>query len=73
MTKKELLAQKMNTIAKLFGAETGTKTSYRCRGKYAGTSDYYVTFDNGIDFWQHRIYYEFKSGKKKSANGKLRE
>jgi hypothetical protein len=37
----------MNVIASTFDANYGVKTSERCRGKYAGSVDYSVTFDNG--------------------------
>jgi len=38
---------KMNAIASAFGAHHGEKTGKRCRGKYAGTVDYSISFDNG--------------------------
>jgi len=51
MTKAEILKGKFNTLARLFDAETGTKTGVRCRGKYSGTTDYSVTFNNGLSFY----------------------
>jgi hypothetical protein len=39
--------EKINIIASAFGAGSGKKTWKRCRGKYAGTVDYSITFDNG--------------------------
>lgn len=50
-TQKSIRQEKMNRLAKCFGADTGTKTGVPCRGKYAGTTDYSVTFNNG-----NRIY-----------------
>jgi len=51
MTKTEEMQLKMNRLAELFGAKTGTKTGVRCSGKWAGTTDYSVTFDNGEHFF----------------------
>ena len=39
MTKTEELLLKMNRLAELFGAKTGTITGVRCSGKWAGTTD----------------------------------
>lgn len=50
-TKKEIMQEKYNELAKLFGATTGRKTGVACRGKYRGTTDYSVTFDNGGRFY----------------------
>ena len=41
------LQEKMNEIASTFGATTGVKASKRCRGKWRGTVDYSIMFDNG--------------------------
>jgi len=38
--------KKMDELAKLFNANEGTKTACACRGKWSGTTDYSVTFDN---------------------------
>ena len=45
------IALKMNLLAHFFDAKKGTKTSQRCRGKWAGTTDYFVKFDNGKEFF----------------------
>lgn len=45
------LKEKADTLAKLFGANSGTITKLACRGKYAGTYDYSVTFDNGVEYF----------------------
>jgi len=39
--------EKMNIIASSFGARTGTKVWRRCTGKWSGTVDYSILFDNG--------------------------
>lgn len=46
-TKTSIRQDKMNRLAKCFGAETGTRTGEACRGKYSGCTDYSVTFNNG--------------------------
>jgi len=38
---------KINAIASAFGAHHSEKTKKPCRGKYAGTVDYSISFDNG--------------------------
>jgi len=48
---KERTQENMNTIAAAFGASSGTKGYKRCRGKYAGTVDYYIEFDNGERYY----------------------
>jgi len=45
--------EKINIIASTFGANHGIKTWKRCRGKYAGTVDYSITFDNGEKIYVH--------------------
>jgi hypothetical protein len=39
--------EKMNVIATVFGAKTGTKKHRCCTGKWKGTRDYSILFDNG--------------------------
>lgn len=51
VTKKEIREEKMNELAKLFGAKTGEKVGVPCRGSYRGTTDYFVKFDNGNKFF----------------------
>lgn len=51
LTAKEIRQQKMNRLAELFGAKTGKKIGTACRGKYAGSKDYSVKFDNGGEFY----------------------
>ena len=46
-TKTSIRQEKMDRLAKCFGAETGTRTGKACRGKYSGCTDYSVTFNNG--------------------------
>lgn len=46
-TKTSIRQDKMDRLAKCFGAETGTRTGKACRGKYSGCTDYSVTFNNG--------------------------
>lgn len=41
----------MNHLAALFGAHKGEKVGSSCSGKWAGTSDYSVKFDNGYQFY----------------------
>lgn len=50
MTKKENRQIMMDKLAKLFNANTGKKVGSPCRGKYRGTTDYSVVFDNGKEF-----------------------
>ena len=50
-TKTSIRQDKMDRLAKCFGAETGKRTGTACRGKYNGCTDYSVTFNNG-----ERIY-----------------
>ena len=47
---KETL-EKCNKLAKLFNAKTGAIEKTACTGKYRGTFDYSVVFDNGTSFF----------------------
>jgi mRNA-degrading endonuclease YafQ of YafQ-DinJ toxin-antitoxin module len=40
--------EKMNVIATVFGAKTGTKKHRCCTGKWKGTRDYSILFDKRI-------------------------
>ena len=51
MDKTEKRKAKMNQLAELFGAKSGEKIGSSCSGKWAGTSDYSVKFDNGYQFY----------------------
>lgn len=51
MNKTELRQARMNHLAALFGAHKGEKVGSSCSGKWAGTSDYSVKFDNGYQFY----------------------
>lgn len=51
MNKTELRQTRMNHLAALFGAYKGEKVGSSCYGKWAGTSDYSVKFDNGYQFY----------------------
>ena len=51
VTKKAVREIKMNELAKLFGANTGVKVGRACTGKWRGTTDYSVQFDNGYKFF----------------------
>lgn len=51
VTKKAIREEKMNELAKLFGAKTGEKVGVPCRGSYRGTTDYFVKFNNGNKFF----------------------
>ena len=42
-----ILQEKLNQIATVFGATTGGKSTIRCTGKWRGTTDYSIVFDNG--------------------------
>lgn len=42
---------KINVLAKAFNATTGEITTSLCRGKYRGTSDIFVKFDNGVSLY----------------------
>jgi hypothetical protein len=39
--------EKINKIALTFGAKTGARASRRCTGKWRGTTDWSIKFDNG--------------------------
>jgi hypothetical protein len=43
--------EKIDAIASAFGACGGVKTWKRCTGKYAGTVDYSIIFDNGENLY----------------------
>jgi hypothetical protein len=45
------LQYKMNEIASVFGASIGTKAHRRCSGKWRGTVDYSIEFDNGESYF----------------------
>ncbi len=47
-TQKEERQEMMNRLAKCFGAESGEKVGSSCSGKWAGTTDYSVKFNNGV-------------------------
>lgn len=49
--RSEILSEKYNALAKLFGAKSGTKVGIPCSGKYRGTTDYSVIFDNGVRYF----------------------
>ena len=51
LTKKERLAAKMNRLAHCFNSKTGVKIGVPCRGKWRGTTDYSVRFDDGTSFF----------------------
>ena len=51
MTISKALKEKADTLARLFGANSGIITKSACRGKYAGTYDYSVAFDNGVEYF----------------------
>lgn len=46
MTQKQIRQNNMDKLAQLFGATTGTKIGSPCGGKWAGTTDYSIKFDN---------------------------
>lgn len=50
-TQKEFRQDMMDRLAKCFGAEKGEKVGVACRGKWAGTTDYSVKFNNGERFY----------------------
>ena len=50
MDKTEKRKVKMNRLAELFGAKSGEKVGSSCSGKWAGTTDYYVKFNNGFRY-----------------------
>lgn len=50
-SQKEYRQEMMDRLAKCFGAETGEKVGVACRGKWAGTTDYSVKFNNGERFY----------------------
>jgi len=43
--------EKMNVIASVFGAKSGVKSFSRCTGKWRGTVDYSIAFDNGEELF----------------------
>lgn len=45
------LQDKINVIASVFGAKTGAKATSSCRGKWRGTVDYSIVFDNGVQIF----------------------
>lgn len=49
--KSDILQEKFNTLARLFGAQSGTKVGIPCSGKWKGTTDYSVKFNNGVRFY----------------------
>lgn len=49
--KSDILKGKFNTLARLFGAQSGTKVGIPCSGKWKGTTDYSVKFNNGVRFY----------------------
>lgn len=51
MNKSEKRKEKMNELAKLFNAQTGEKVSRSCSGKWSGTIDYSIRFNNGCKFF----------------------
>lgn len=51
MDKTEKRKAKMNQLAELFGAKSGEKIGSSCSGKWAGTTDYSVKFDNGNELF----------------------
>ena len=48
---KMSLQRKMDAIANVFGAESGIKAFKRCGGKWFGTVDYAILFNNGERLW----------------------
>jgi hypothetical protein len=52
--------EKMNAIALTFGAKTGARFSRRCTGKWSGTTDWSILFDNG-----ERLFIGNSGGSKK--------
>lgn len=48
---KKTIQEKINTLAKLFDANSGELVRTPCRGKWAGTIDYSIKFDNGGIFF----------------------
>lgn len=48
MTYGKRLNDKLNKLAQLFGANSGSIKKSACGGDWAGTYDYYVVFDNGV-------------------------
>ena len=62
MTKTEIRQEKMNRLAKCFDASTGTKTGRACTGKWIGTTDYSVTFNNGNRFFISNGMKDFDEG-----------
>ena len=51
MNKVEKRKAKMNELAQLFDANEGEKVGSSCSGKWSGTTDYSVKFDNGHEFF----------------------
>lgn len=51
MNKAEERKEKMNEFAQLFNANSGEKVGRRCSGRWSGTTDYSVRFDNGYEFF----------------------
>ena len=51
VTKKAIREAKMNELAKLFGANTGVKVGRACTGKWRGTTDYSVEFNDNRKFF----------------------
>ena len=51
VTKKAVREIKMNELATLFNATTGTKVGRACTGKWRGTTDYYVEFNTGDKYF----------------------
>lgn len=49
MTNKEKMQAKINLLAKSFGATTGTIRTSLCGGKWRGTSDISIVFNNGVE------------------------
>ena len=51
LTKKERLEAKMTRLAHCFDSKTGVKIGVPCRGKWRGTTDYSIRFDDGTSLF----------------------
>ena len=54
------IQDKVNQLAKLFNAETGTIIYTNCTGKYKGCKDYSVLFNNGEEYFINCGYKYFE-------------